>query len=201
VTIYEQLQRALTAKGIDASIQHILLSLRMHNDNAHVALRHGATAREKESRAAPEQQERCRLRRRRRRDIAELQAEVLGSAGVAARPRADRGHGDQKVVAARLQGAGLEAVDGVTFPESENRRVGGVVVGERRDPGGAVSVVHAGAVEDTDKEGVLWLAQIQCQAVIALTGGLAPRGRDLARDRSLPDEKSLALDNPAHLRG
>src|SRR4029079_6312568 len=35
----------------------------------------------------------------------------------------------------------------------------------------------------------------------ALTGGLAPWGLDLARDRSLPEEESLALDNPAHLRG
>jgi len=39
VTIYEQLQRALTAEGVDASIQHILLSLRMHNDTAHLSIR------------------------------------------------------------------------------------------------------------------------------------------------------------------
>jgi hypothetical protein len=40
VTIYDQLQRALSAEGINGSIQHVFLSLRMHNDTAHVDVRH-----------------------------------------------------------------------------------------------------------------------------------------------------------------
>src|SRR4029453_8894290 len=94
----------------------------------------GAAAREEKAHAAPDQQQRCRFRDRRRRNIAELQAEVLGPPRVAACQCADRGHGDQKIVAARLQGARLVPVDRVTFPERENRRIGGVVVGERSDP-------------------------------------------------------------------
>ena len=39
MTIYDQLQRALTAEGIDASIEHVLLALRMHNDTVHLSLR------------------------------------------------------------------------------------------------------------------------------------------------------------------
>ena len=39
VTIYDKLQQALNTEGIDASIQHVLLSLRMHNDTAHLSVR------------------------------------------------------------------------------------------------------------------------------------------------------------------
>jgi hypothetical protein len=40
VTVYDQLQRALSAEGIDGSLQHVLLTLRMHNDTAHLSIRH-----------------------------------------------------------------------------------------------------------------------------------------------------------------
>src|SRR5262245_37274601 len=71
----------------------------------------GAAARQEKTHATSDQQQRCRLRNRRRWDIAELQAEVPGPTRVAARQRADRGRGDQKIVAARLQGAWPVPVD------------------------------------------------------------------------------------------
>jgi hypothetical protein len=36
VTLYDQLQRAFHAEGINGSIVHVLLVLRMHNDTAHL---------------------------------------------------------------------------------------------------------------------------------------------------------------------
>ena len=38
MTIYDQLQRALTAEGIDGSLEHALLVVRMHNDAAHLSI-------------------------------------------------------------------------------------------------------------------------------------------------------------------
>ena len=43
MTLYDQLQRALDAEGINGSIQHVFLSLRMHNDTAHVGFRQAAS--------------------------------------------------------------------------------------------------------------------------------------------------------------
>ena len=39
MTVYDQLQRALTAEGIDGSVEHVLLVLRMHDDTAHLSIR------------------------------------------------------------------------------------------------------------------------------------------------------------------
>lgn len=39
MTVYDQLQRALTAEGIEGSLEHVLLSLRMHNDSAYLSAR------------------------------------------------------------------------------------------------------------------------------------------------------------------
>ena len=46
MTIYDQLQRALNAEGINGSIQHVLLSLRMDNDTAHVSFRQASSEQE-----------------------------------------------------------------------------------------------------------------------------------------------------------
>ena len=46
MTIYDQLQRALSAEGIPGSIQHVLLSLRMRDDSAHVAFQQAASEKE-----------------------------------------------------------------------------------------------------------------------------------------------------------
>lgn len=39
MTVFDQLQRALGAEGINCSLEHILLSVRIHNDTAHLAIR------------------------------------------------------------------------------------------------------------------------------------------------------------------
>lgn len=43
VTVYDQLQRALRAEGITGSLEHVLLSLRIQNDTAHLSVRQART--------------------------------------------------------------------------------------------------------------------------------------------------------------
>lgn len=43
MTVYDQLQRALRAEGIIGSLEHVLLTLRMHNDTAYVSVRQSST--------------------------------------------------------------------------------------------------------------------------------------------------------------
>ena len=46
MTLYDQLQRALDAEGISGSIVHVLLSLRMLNDTAHLDFRQAPSEKE-----------------------------------------------------------------------------------------------------------------------------------------------------------
>jgi len=46
VTLYDQLQRAFDAEGINGSIVHVFLSLRMHNDTAHLDFQPASSERE-----------------------------------------------------------------------------------------------------------------------------------------------------------
>jgi hypothetical protein len=46
VTLYDQLQHALNAEGINGSIVHVFLSLRMHKDTAHLDFQQAPSERE-----------------------------------------------------------------------------------------------------------------------------------------------------------
>ena len=46
MTLYDQLQRALDAVGVNGSIQHVFLSLRMDNDTAHMSFRQAPSEQE-----------------------------------------------------------------------------------------------------------------------------------------------------------
>ena len=43
MTLFDQVQRALTAEGIAASLETLLLVVRMHDDSAHVSIRRAPT--------------------------------------------------------------------------------------------------------------------------------------------------------------